>query len=64
VLALLQTANAYRFPTVRPAMLPKAAVTYPGAANLAQRQGDLSLGVSRAMENCPLGVTRNCPLLG
>jgi hypothetical protein len=20
--------------------------------------------VSRAMENCPLGVTRNCPLLG
>jgi hypothetical protein len=21
-------------------------------------------GVSGAMENCPLGVTRNCPLLG
>jgi ferredoxin len=23
-----------------------------------------SASVSRAMENCPLGVTRNCPLLG
>ncbi|WP_247539498.1 class I tRNA ligase family protein [Bradyrhizobium sp. 168] len=24
----------------------------------------LSISVSRAMENCPLSVTRNCPLLG
>lgn len=25
---------------------------------------DVDLTLSRAMENCPLGVMRNCPLLG
>jgi hypothetical protein len=36
-----------------------------GVAGLAGEIGQGGLvGLSRAMENCPLGVTRNCPLLG
>jgi len=29
-----------------------------------RREDDFLLLLSRAMENCPLSVTRNCPLLG
>jgi hypothetical protein len=36
---------------------------WPGTA--APKEGAAEpLSLSRAMENCPLGATRNCPLLG